>query len=245
MKLLAAVLAVLVLLTAVYKSIYSTTSYRVRLTLNVETPQGLKTGSGVVEVTTRSYPAWTTLGGSTGNSWVTGDAVFVDLGEGANGCERYLVALLASGLRGEDVDFYRLPMLAYEHLWRRGDHSSDWRDPNLELSKLPPGTRVELSGKLIPTLVTFFDTRDPNTARVVRPDGLAQSFGDTVHLRDVTLETVSSGIWPLNALGLTGEPITRGIETHLPFLVTQRDRLRRLIDDLPPRFQPHYHLFTR
>lgn len=245
MKLFAVILAVLALLIALYKSMYSTTSYRVRLTLNVETPQGLKTGSGVIEVTTRSYPAWTTLGGSSGNSWVTGDAVFVDLGEGENGHTRYLIALLARGLRGEDVDFYLLPELAFASFWKNKGHEANQGDPSSEVSKLPLGTKVQLHGSLIPTLVTFLDPRDPSTARVVPPDNFTQTFGEGVRLRDAILEIVSPGIWPLTLVGLTGEPITRGIETRLPFLVTRRDRLRNLIDDVSPRFQPHYHLFKR
>ncbi len=41
----------------------------------------------------------------------------------------------------------------------------------------------------------------------------------------MTVELVSPGRWPLNALGLSGEPLTTGIEKRLPWLVNLRGSL--------------------
>jgi hypothetical protein len=63
--------------------------------------------------------------------------------------------------------------------------------------------------------VTFIDLNDPKSAQVDPPNGLSQTFGNGVQLRNVTIEIVSAGIWPLTLLGLTGEPVTWGIEKKI------------------------------
>src|SRR6266481_1824729 len=89
-----------------YSAYYPTTSYRFKITLNVDTPEGLKSGSSVMEVRDRRYPAWTTLGESTGQTSLTGEAVFVDLGSSDDGKPQNVIALLVREPRGEKVDFY-------------------------------------------------------------------------------------------------------------------------------------------
>jgi hypothetical protein len=215
MKLLAIVAILLVGAVLAYLVIYPTTSYRFRITLNFDTPQGPRSGSSVMEVRTRRYPAWTTFGNNTGQSSLTGEAVFVDLGPGDDGRAGNVVALLALGPRGEDVDFYLLPGKAFEPLWKKKLGTPEFRGTSWELPKLPPGTKTALHGDLIPTLMTFADLKDPASARVVLPDDLPQSLGQGVALHDVTLEMVAAGTWPLTLFGIGGEPITRGIEQKL------------------------------
>lgn len=206
---------ILLAIAGAYSLSYPTTTYRFRITLNVDTPQGPQSGSSVMEVRHRRYPAWTTLGTSTGESSLKGEAVFVDLGAGADGKPRNLIALLAHGERGEGVDFYLLPGRVFEPLWKQKSATPNFRDPPTELSLLPVGTKAELVGSQIPTLVTFIDLNDPKSAQVVPPNGLSQTFGNGVQLRNVTIEIVSAGIWPLTLLGLTGEPVTWGIEKKI------------------------------
>ena len=68
-------------------------AHKYRLSVTVETPDGNRTGSGVLSV----HPD---RGYSRGGGTITkGDAVFVDLGNGRN-----LVALLAHGERGAETD---------------------------------------------------------------------------------------------------------------------------------------------
>ena len=82
---------------AAYAIAYPTYSYRWRITIEVDTASGTRTGSSVLETTTIQYPAWLTLGANSSNTSVRGEAVFVDLGNGRN-----LVALLALGPHAED-----------------------------------------------------------------------------------------------------------------------------------------------
>jgi hypothetical protein len=235
-------LAVIVVGIFAYQVAYPTTVYRFRITVNVDTPRGLKTGSSVLEVRHRTYPAWTTLGNNTGASTLIGEAVFVDLGMGSDGRRINVVALLAQGQRAEHVDFQLLPGIAFAPHWRgQFKHIGSAR----EVSELPVGTRTELQGNLIPTLVSFSNSSDPNTARVVSPSDFESVFGSGTRLQNVEIEIVSPGTWPLTLTGFSGEPVTRGIERSMPFLITHRDKLQRLIDDMPPRFLPHYFLFKR
>ncbi|GEC17148.1 hypothetical protein [Nitrobacter winogradskyi] len=242
MRTLGILLAIIVVGIVAYKVAYPTTVYRFRITVNVDTPRGLETGSSVLEVRHRTYPAWTTLGNNTGRSALTGEAVFVDLGLGSDGRPLNIIALLAHGQRAEGVDFDLLPGMAFASHWK-GEFKR-FGTPR-EVSELPIGTRAELQGNLIPTLVSFSNPNDPNTARVVPPDDFGSIFGPGFILHSVEIEIVSRGAWPLTLLGIGGIQVTRGIERSLPFLVTHRKTLKRLIDDMPPRFQPHYFLFTR
>jgi hypothetical protein len=221
-----------------YRLAYPALVYRFRITVNVETPQGLKTGLSVLEVRHRSYPAWTTLDNNTGETTLTGEAVFVDLGSNPDGRPLNVVALLARGQRVEDVDFYLVPGVAF------APHGKHFGTPR-EVSELPVGTRAELQGNLIPTLVSFSNPSDPNTARVVSPDDFRSVFGPGFSLHSAEIEIVPRGTWPLTFFGIGGTQVIRGIERSLPFLATHREKLERLIDDMPPRFQPHYFLFTR
>ena len=209
--------AAIAMMYAAYSLFYPTTSYRFKLTLNVETPEGLKTGSSVMEVQDRRFPAWTTLGGSIGQSSLTGEAVFVDLGQTADGKRQNVIALLALGPGGENVDFYLLPGMAFGPLWKNKVGSPSYRGSSWELPQLPVGTRAELRGDLIPTLTTFSDLHDLTTARAIRPSDFSQAFGNGFAFRDMIIEIVPAGMWPFNSFGITGEPITTGIEGKLPW----------------------------
>lgn len=198
-----------------YSFAYPTTSYRFRITLNVDTPEGLKTGSSVLQVRTRRYPAWTTLGNNTGQSTLAGEAVFVDLGPGSDGKLRNVIALLSLGPQGENIDFYLLPGLVFEPLYKQKMSSPGFRGALWELPKLPAGTSAALRGDQLPTLVTFADLNNPQTARAVRPDEFSQVLGEGITFRNATIEIVSAGAWPFSIVGLGGEPISRGIERKL------------------------------
>jgi hypothetical protein len=204
-----------------YLAMYPTSSYRFRITLDVDTPQGLKSGSSVMEVRTWRYPAWVTLGNSTGESSLKGEAVVLDLGPDIGGKPRNVIALMVLGPRGDDESFYLLPGKVFEPVWAQKPDRGEFRVPSSELPKLPAGTNAELRGDLIPTLVTFSDPGDPKTVRVVRSDDFEQTFGKGVMLRDVKIAIVPAGTWPLTVLGFSGEPLTHMIETKIPKIISQ------------------------
>ena len=173
-------------------------SQKYRLTIEVETPEGVKSASGVIAVhPDRSY----SRGGKT---TARGDAVYVDLGGGKN-----LVALLAhvdKSLDFDDVNY--IALRAYRAAGRNVSFN--------EMSRLT-GT-APLPGSVIPVLATFTDPADPGTARLVPPDGVEAALGRGIRLRGISAAVVPNGMWPLDFGGPLGEPVTRGIETRLPWL---------------------------
>ena len=77
--------------------------------------------------------------------------------------------------------------------------------------------KVELPLTSLPLLVRFRDLNALTTVERVNPLDLEASFGAGVKLVRATLEIVPAAIWPLNAYGVTGVPITTGIEDKLPW----------------------------
>lgn len=172
--------------------------HKYRLTLEVDTPEGTKSASGVLSVhPDRGYSR-------RGQTATKGDAVLVDLGGGKN-----LVALLAHIDKTVDLDGINyLALRAYRAAGRNPSFN--------EMSRMTGVAPV--TGALIPVLVTFADPGDPATARNVAPDDLEAAFGKGFHLHGMTAEVVANGFWPLDFGSLLGEPVTRGIEAKLKWL---------------------------
>ena len=172
--------------------------HKYRLTVEVETPGGLKSASGVMSVhPDRGY----SRGGHTSTR---GDAVLIDLGGGKN-----LLALLAHLDKSIDLDGMNyLALRAYKASGRNVSFN--------EMSRIT-GT-VPVKDALLPVLVTFADLNDPATAHAVPPDDLEAAFGKGFRLHGISAEVVPNGVWPLDFGGALGEPVTRGIEAKLPWL---------------------------
>jgi len=173
--------------------------HKYRMTVEVETPAGVKSAAGIVAVTPyRGY-------NSGGNTRTSGEAVFVDLGGGKN-----LVALLAHLDKTLDLDGINYVALrAYPMATGKRVNFND-------MSK--QGGVVPVGGALIPVLLTFADPANPGSARVVSPDGTEAVLGKSFRLRGITAEVVPNGFWPVDLGGALGEPVTRGISGKLPWL---------------------------
>jgi hypothetical protein len=172
--------------------------HKYRLTVEVDTPEGIKSASGVMAVhPDRSY----SRGGRTRTK---GDAVLVDLGGGKN-----LVALLAHIDQSLDLDGVNYVALrAYRAAGRNVSFN--------EMSRLTGVAPV--TGALIPVLVSFGDLRDPTTARRMVPDDLGEALGKGFGLHGISTEAMPNGAWPLDFGWFLGEPATRGILAKLPWL---------------------------
>ncbi len=173
-------------------------NHKYRLTVEVETPAGVKSASGIMAVhPDRSY----SRGGKTSTR---GDAVFVDLGAGKN-----LVALLAhidKSLEFEDVNYVALR--AYKAAGQ-----------NVSFNQMSRMTgAVPVTGEVIPVLVSFADPADPASARLVPPNEVEATLGKGYRLRAISAEVVPNGVWPLDFGGSLGDPVTRGIKARLPWL---------------------------
>src|SRR4051812_16509675 len=121
--------------------------HKYRLTLAVETPDGVRSGAGVLSVhPDRGYSR-------KGSTVTKGDAVFVDLGAGKN-----LVALLAHiEDKGLDLD-------AINYVALRAYNAAGRKTSFNQMSGMTGAVLVTRS--LLPVLATFSDINDPATMRV-------------------------------------------------------------------------------
>jgi hypothetical protein len=175
--------------------------HKYRLTLEVETPQGIKSAAGVMSVhPDRGYSR-------SGHTITKGDALLADLGGGKN-----LVALMVH-LDDGKLDFDGMNYLAL----RAYGAARGQRLSFSEMNRVT-GPPVAVTGALIPVLVSFGDIGDAGTARLVAPDGVETVLGPGYRLHGMSVETVPNGLWPLDFGGFLGEPVTRGIEAKLPWL---------------------------
>jgi hypothetical protein len=173
--------------------------HKYRLAIEVETPQGIKSASGVLAVhPDRSYSRG-------GRTRAAGDAIFVDLGNGKN-----LVALLAHIDKNLDLD--AINYVALRAYSAAGGQRVSFNEMNRLTGSVP------VKGALIPVLVTFTDPTNPGTAHTIQPDDAAAVLGQGYHLHGITAEVVPNGLWPLDFGGALGEPVTRNILAKLPWL---------------------------
>ncbi|MGO9686473.1 MAG: hypothetical protein ACLPTZ_28510 [Beijerinckiaceae bacterium] len=178
-------------------------SYRYKLTLAVDTPDGVKSGSSVVEV--QVYDVSLPMKGVMHR--LEGEALYLDLSSG----KRPLVALLTNQLHHKHWD--------KEHWSRDGGPVTGFLF-SLYNEKPPIGGLVDEVSRLarlrgpramtptdLPDLVTFADVDNPKSVIEVDPNDLQATLGPGIKWHEITLES-------------TDEPVTKGIEMKLPWLRT-------------------------
>jgi len=194
-----------------------TESYK--LTLAVNTPDGVKRGSSVVEILfwDVSIPENGTM------HKLRGEALYLDLGPGA----RPLIALLTSQLHPE----YGTTVIAGRRVLKQRWSRDGGPDLNffLRLYGEPPVDNVlagvtrlaDMRGSRritpadLPDLVTFADINDPKSVIEVDPNDLQATLGPNITWNEITLES-------------TDEPATKGIEPKLTWLPEYFEGNRRL-----------------
>jgi hypothetical protein len=181
----------IVVIAAFLLYLYTQPSYthRFRLTIEVETPDGVKTGSSVIETSTWESGNWGPVEARGIRRDFRGRAVFVDLGQNRN-----LVALLGFGPRGDQDKLFRLVRAALTP----GKKIDDWKE------EFRLKGRGVLPQENIPTLITFTNLNDPASAVLIDPSNLAKNFGPGYAFRQAVLET-------------TNESVSGNIEKILPW----------------------------
>jgi hypothetical protein len=194
----------------------NTSSYSFRLTAVAEADGNSYTGSGVIQV------LWEDTGA--GSLQERGEAIIVDIG--ARGTLFITLKDVINDSWAAQITFrtfpftrklgeYIVPELSSRAVRR---YARERMTANLDLNSLPM------------RMVRFRNILEPTTVENVDPRNLAASFGQGVTLKNITLETVNSGWWPLNIFGVTGEPVTVGIGDRLSWLSRHPEPL------LDPRF---------
>lgn len=193
--------------------IHDSESLRYRLIVEVDTPDGVKSGYSVWEYTL-AYSILNDVDGL--SSRYRGAAVAVDLPNG-----KTLFALLSF----EDGS----PEYPKHVIWAELPHSVDgkkvfetfagwrginvsWVVPRRKEIRCVAGEKNCDDGNY-PMLVTFSDIKDPKTIAKVDPDNLEASFGEGYKLKAVSVQT-------------TREPVTTGIDKRLPWLPKAYEILR-------------------
>lgn len=190
---------------AVYTYVFSTT-VRYRLTLEAEVDGKPKTGSSVIEVTySKNNDPISSGEFSIG---VRGEAVALDLGSRGT-----LFALLKEGTDNRSGPDY-IVLRAFN--FPGGALPSPVTSGLSQVRRLSGKRELPLTS--LPLLVRFRDLNDPKSVERVDPRDIGKSFGAGARLVRATLEIVPAGIWPLSWYGITGEPITTGIDERLAWL---------------------------
>ena len=193
--------------------------YRYRLTVEVETPEGLKTGSSVIEVKQRLVRAGSSPANMAVERRVRGEAVAVDLPGG-----RTLFALLRSD---NNVDWASYVMQTFaphtdsETFAQQLDNMLLLEGEIVLPRTFPPVGHLE-ERSAYPMLVTFGDLDDPTSVEEVDPDDLAATFGEDVSLKRITVQ-------------VTDDPVTSGIERRLGWLGNIRE-MNLSNEDFPEDF---------
>lgn len=183
--------------------------HKYRLTVEVMTPDGIKTGSGILAVVPdRNYNRG-------GRTTMRGEAVFVDLGQD-RGKGKNLVALLAHR-QDAKLDFDDINYVALRAYGAARGTRVAFSDIHRQTGVVP------VQGDLVPALVSFGDPNDPKSARLVAGDHAEAVLGEGFAIRGLTAEVVPNGFWPIDFGGLLGEPVTRGIDAKLPWLAAPGD----------------------
>jgi hypothetical protein len=177
-------------------------SIRYRLTLEVETPEGTKTGSGVIEHIARYNDGFFRgLGAGAGLAEGTrGEAVIVDLG--ARGL--LLCLLTRDEARYGSADELLLPKIFPFDKW--GGSQEDYSTYLGRLESRKPVADAPL--ERLPMLARLRNPQDPATAERVDPTNLAATFGAGVRLIRVKAQ-------------ITDAPLAKpSIEDRLPWVRT-------------------------
>lgn len=165
---------------AVLPACASLPTYRYELIIEVETPEGLRTGSSVIEVRTQSEPRL--LPDMTGRSTrIVGEAVAVDLPGGQT---------LFATLVGENGSGYA-EEIAVATLLSAPERASLSRAEQVALLSETSRQNV-VPRDSYPLLVRIRDIRQPNSIEGVDPDNLPATFGPGVRLKRIIVRATNS-----------------------------------------------------
>lgn len=202
-------------------SLFPSDRLRQKITVEVDTPSGLRSSSSVVETEVRKGKSWGDASGTTFN--LKGEAVAVDLPGG-----RTLFALLRGGSDTQgDAAGYQTRLL-YEALNAGAEASVPVAVEGMNVMQARAAAKsaevsLILPESLYPMLVTFADDSNPKSVERVVAGNLAATFGPGVRLRRITV-------------AVTDDSVTSGVEKRLVELGIKPDQ--GLDEDFKATTQP-------
>jgi hypothetical protein len=187
-KILAGLVAIVALAYGAFVYLNPTVTFNYRLTIEAMTPDGPKTGSGVIQVSYTSQccvPGF----GTRGQTSLTGEAVYLDLGRGKN----LFVTLTEQGFGrseskseplGGETALIWLPIQVFKFNWNWGDE----RELARQVLRARGSGPQDVPLIALPPTVTFRDLSDPKSVELVDPRTIEVNFGEGYTLTKVTLE---------------------------------------------------------
>lgn len=166
--------------------------HRFKLTLEFEADGKIYSGSGVLSSRAQSGPMFAGVPG--GKVWISGDAIFVDLGPAG-----HVISIMGYGRNGTGrPGLRRLAIVAFD--------IPPCTKPFCEMVSMNSvtGSR-EIPLHLVPTLVAFDDLSDPSSLKLVRENELISSRGHPMKFHRAVVQ-------------ITNESVTRHIHRYLPWL---------------------------
>lgn len=173
-------LALVVGIVVVWQQKYPTYTYRFRLTVEIDTPEGVKSGSSVYEVETHTFPRWLALGNADSSVRIYGGATYIDLGDG-----KHVFSLIVTPFE------WLAPLV----ILGPDSYIAKLRKERGKIFHNKTSEAVEVPWPLVPPMITFKDIKSPETAELVfgtineEPiDKSSQVFGEGYALKRVTLQ---------------------------------------------------------
>lgn len=172
---------------------------RYRMTVDIETPAGVRSGSAVREVERYTPPNIPMLGEDRGGISVKGEAVSIDLTP-----KETIFALLTS--ENGDSDYAAtLPDRALRSAIMPEDPRVLRNAQSAELWPNAPRTYRFANADRLPIFVRFRDIKDPLSLEVIKPEEFSQKLGSGYRLVRVRIE-------------LTEDPVTNNLKNKLNWI---------------------------
>lgn len=158
---------------------YPSYSFNYKITVEIETPEGVKSGSAVREVTVQwQHPLNPDIGSIMFN--IFGEAVAVDLGE-----KGFVFALI-------DEDSYNEVLKAFPSDIKKSEQLFKY------YKYIEIGTKADLL-EMRPKMITYTDIKDPKTSEIVywqqnEIDKFEEIFGKGVYLKSVNIEITKQDV---------------------------------------------------
>lgn len=169
------------LLSAFVYEILNESTFRQRLTIEVEVDGEVRSASSVHEITTRRLASWLPQGPA--HIGLRGEATVIELNDAGA-----LVALLLSPSPSEKLEY-----LVLRTLFPAPVGISNLDPDNLRRFR-EYSLAAELTPVLYPTLIYMEDLNDPTSATVVDPQNLARDLSSNIKLRRISIETTRSAV---------------------------------------------------
>ena len=159
-------------------------SYRFKMTVEVETPHGLKTGSSVYDV--RAFRTSDLLtGGGSSDSELRGEALAVEL---PNGKTLFALLKTVNTPGHDDLAYMSMRSLDPAFNYNRAESAKRIRSGNGIQSP------AEVAPSDYPMLVTFAGNNDPTSVARVDPRNLASSLGAGARLKSIMVEVTDDDV---------------------------------------------------